>query len=62
MAEQIRELRIEIGDREQIYKTIATRYDDKMNKFKKEINIEKRDIMKRESTIAELQRTIQELC
>lgn len=61
MIEQIPEMKNEIADREMTYKTIENQLEDKMDKYKKEINNEKRDIMKRESTIAELQRRAQEV-
>lgn len=62
LAEHIREIRIDIGDREQIHKTIVKQYEDEVNKYQKEINIEKHDAMKRQATIIELKSRIEESC
>jgi len=62
LTEQIREFRIDVGDREQIYKTIVTQYEEEVNKYQKEINIEKRDALKRENTISELKTRLEEFC
>lgn len=61
MSEQLPKLRSEIADREIILKAINNQYEEKIGKIQKEINNEKRDIMKRENTIVDLQRQINEL-
>lgn len=61
MAEQLPKLKNEIEEKERMYKLIVSKYEDKLDKYKKEINYEKRDIMKRESTIAQLQKRAQEV-
>lgn len=61
MSEQLPKLRTEIADREILYKSIVCQYDEKIEKLQKEINNEKRDIMKRENTMVDLQRQINEL-
>lgn len=59
MTEQLSGLRIDVGDKEQMFILSVNEHEEKMDKLKSEINIEKRDIMKREYTISELQRKIQ---
>lgn len=44
-----------------MYKTTVDQFEDDMDKLKKEINNEKRDMLKRENTIVELQRKANEL-
>lgn len=61
MEEQLPKLKNEIDCKHRAYKSIVNQNKDKMDKYKNEINIEKRDIMKRESTIAELQMKVQEV-
>lgn len=61
MAEQLPKLKNEIEEKERMYKLIVSKYEDKLDKYRKEINYEKRDIMKRENTIAQLQKRAQEL-
>lgn len=61
MIEQLKEFKIEIQEREKMYKVIVCQYEEKMDKLKTEINNEKLDIVKRENTIVELQRRIKEL-
>lgn len=61
MAEQLPKLKNEIEEKERTYKLIVNKYEDKLDKYKKEINYEKRDIMKRENTIAQLQKRAQEV-
>jgi len=61
MTEQLPELRNEVSDRDRMCKAILNQYEDKIEKYKKEINNEKRDILKRETTITELQRRVDEL-
>lgn len=61
LKEQLPDLRNEVAERKQIYKTTVDQFEDDMDKLKKEINNEKRDILKRENTIVELQRKANEL-
>lgn len=61
MEEQLPKLKNEIDCKHQTYKSIINQNKNKMDKYKNEINIEKSDTMKRESTIAELQRKAQEV-
>lgn len=61
MTEQLKLLKFDIQERERMYKIIVCQYEEKMDKYKKEINNEKLDIVKRENTIVELRRRIKEL-
>lgn len=61
MADQLAELRNEILDKERKYRQVLVQIEEQMDRLKKQINIEKRDIMTRENTIAELQRKRKEL-
>lgn len=61
MAEQLPKLKNEIEEKERIHKLTVNKFEEKLDKYKKEINYEKRDIMKRENTIAQLQKRAQEV-
>ncbi|XP_022164182.1 uncharacterized protein LOC111029480 isoform X2 [Myzus persicae] len=61
LADQLAELRNEILDKERKYRQVLVQIEEQMDRLKKQINIEKRDIMTRENTIAELQRKRKEL-
>lgn len=61
LAEQLPELRNEISDTKRTYQTIVAQNEEKICKLTQEINNEKRDIIKRTNTIAELERRVEEL-
>lgn len=61
MADQLAELRNEILEKERMYRQVQVRIEEQIDRLKKQINIEKRDIMTRENTIAQLQRKHKEL-
>lgn len=61
LKEQLPNLRNEVAERKQIYKTTVDQFEDDIEKLKKEINNEKRDVLKRENTIVELKRNAKEL-
>jgi len=61
LAEQLTELRNEILEKERMYRRVLIQIEEQMDRLKKQINIEKRDIITREITIKELQRKRKEL-
>jgi len=61
LADQLAELRNEILEKERMYRQVQVRIEEQIDRLKKQINIEKRDIMTRENTIAQLQRKHKEL-
>jgi len=54
-------MRNEILDKERIYTRVLMEFEEQIGKLKKQINVEKRDIVIRDNTIAELQRKRKEL-
>ena len=61
MAEQLTELRNEILEKERMYRRVLIQIEEQIDRLRKQINIEKRDIITREITIKELQRKRKEL-
>lgn len=61
LADQLAELRNEILEKERMYRRVLVQIEEQIDRLRKQINIEKRDIMTRENTIAELQRKQKEL-
>jgi len=61
MADQLAELRNEILEKERMYRRVLVKIEEQIDRLRKQINIEKRDILTRETTIAELQRKRKEL-
>jgi len=61
MAEQLTELRNEILEKERMYRRVLIQIEEQIDRLRKQINIEKRDIIRREITIKELQRKRKEL-
>ncbi|XP_060845323.1 uncharacterized protein LOC132924898 [Rhopalosiphum padi] len=61
LVEQLSKMRNEILDKERIYTRVLMEFEEQIGKLKKQINVEKRDIVIRDNTIAELQRKRKEL-
>lgn len=61
MVEQLFKIRNEILDKERMYTRVLMEFEEQINKLKKQINVEKRDIVIRDNTIAELRRKRKEL-
>jgi len=61
LADQLTEQGNEILEKERMYSRVLVQIEEQIDRLKKQINIEKRDIMTRENTIKELQRKREEL-
>jgi hypothetical protein len=61
LVEQLFKIRNEILDKERMYTRVLMEFEEQINKLKKQINVEKRDIVIRDNTIAELRRKRKEL-
>jgi len=61
LADQLAELRNEILEKERMYRRVLVQIEEQIDRLRKQINIEKRDIITRENTITELQRKRKEL-
>jgi len=61
LADQLAELRNEILEKERMYRRVLIQIEEQIDSLRKQIDIEKRDIMTRENTIVELQRKHKEL-
>lgn len=61
LADQLAELRNEILEKERMYRRVLVQIEEQIDRLRKQINIEKRDIMTRENTIVELQKKRKEL-
>jgi len=61
LADQLAEQRNEILEKERTYSRVLAQIEEQIDRLKRQINIEKRDIITRENTIKELQRKREEL-
>lgn len=51
----------DILDKERVYTRVMYEFEEQIDKLQKQINVEKRDIVIRKNTIAELQRKREEI-
>ena len=55
LADQLSELKNEVLEKERTHRRVIVQIEEQIDKLRKQINIEKRDILSRKNTIAELQ-------